>query len=80
MHELDSRVIKNGNGGHERQSWVSGEREDLGQVVDGWTGKETFIRTPVIKAVVVFDVIDRKQEMDGYDWQARQGDVPPRTK
>jgi hypothetical protein len=55
MHELDNKVVRTPHG-YERQTWLAGEREDLGKVIDGWSGKETFIKAPFTKAIVVFEV------------------------
>lgn len=62
MTELDSKVVRLPNGAHERHTWFTGAQEDLGHVIDGYKGTETFVRSEVIKPVVVFDVVDRQAE------------------
>lgn len=55
MTELDSKLVRE-NSHWERLTWLSGAREDLGEVVQGLTGTETFVRRTVIKPVVIFEV------------------------
>lgn len=64
MHELNSELIQNSDGSHTRHSWVSGSVEELGEVVQGWTGTETHIRKAVIKPIVVFDVVTTHRALD----------------
>lgn len=55
MKELDSKIVRT-NGHYERHAWLPGAREDLGEVVQGWTGTETFVKKIVVKPVMVFEV------------------------
>ncbi len=56
MSELDSKLIKLPNNGYERKTWLKGAHEDLGEVVQGWSGVETVITRRVIKPIVIFEV------------------------
>lgn len=53
---LNSETVRV-NGHHERHTWLKGHYPDLGaELVQGWTGPETFVRKTVIKPIVIFEV------------------------
>lgn len=52
---LDSKVF-NVNGHFERHTWLSGTYDDLGEIVQGWSGAETLIKRTIIKPIVIFEV------------------------